>query len=111
MSEELLPCPYCGGIDIYFDAMQGSMMCRNCWAQGPSETGLDVHDENKLAIAAWNRRPDKPCCAKALPSDKVHHLMAMLLRLGLVEELWFETWHGELYRSFKARAAQAGEAL
>lgn len=56
MTEELKPCPFCGESDISFGGMAGSMQCRSCWAEGPSENGIDVHDENRLAIIAWNRR-------------------------------------------------------
>ncbi len=41
-------------------------------------------------------------CVKAVPWTQVHHLMAMLMRLGLVEMGWFETWHPELHARLTA---------
>lgn len=41
--------------------------------------------------------------ASSVPVDKVIHLMAMLLRIGLVKEEWLETWHSEMYALLRAQ--------
>ncbi|MCD8350069.1 MAG: Lar family restriction alleviation protein [Planctomycetaceae bacterium] len=56
MSEELRPCPFCGGeadvemvLNDYWNAY-----CVDCGA-----TTTDIIDQNE-AIAAWNRRTPEP---------------------------------------------------
>ena len=56
MSEQLKPCPFCGGADIRpFD---NSVVCNSCSASGP-DLGHCVGAECRNdAIAAWNRRAE-----------------------------------------------------
>ena len=66
MAENSLPCPWCGGTDIYADAseiccpIQWSAVarCRDCGAQEPDGSGVhDLRiDAEKEALAAWNVR-------------------------------------------------------
>lgn len=54
---KLLPCPFCGGKDIRFMGYPGMYQnshyeCKDCHTIGPA---VFVDDE-KAAIAAWNRR-------------------------------------------------------
>lgn len=56
MTEELKPCPFCGGeAEIIDDAMGTISRCRYCGA----ENGNGVYGEggHELALKDWNRRP------------------------------------------------------
>lgn len=56
MTEELKPCPFCGGVEILrANAMFGWVcLCRSCSARGPSpNNATDVE-----AAAAWNTRAE-----------------------------------------------------
>ena len=50
MTEQLKPCPFCGGINVIHSDYR--MYCHACGAEGPD---ADSADES-AAIAAWNRR-------------------------------------------------------
>ena len=58
MQEELRPCPFCGGVDIYVDGYEhGSgvrwrVMCLDCMATVDPGTIQQKH----CAIEAWNCR-------------------------------------------------------
>lgn len=60
MSETLLPCPFCGGINLYLDGYEhGSglrwcVTCLDCMAKVDPGT----IQQKYRAIAAWNRRAD-----------------------------------------------------
>ena len=60
MSDELRPCPFCGGVHVE-NVNQGSrpddphvVQCDDCDA---SASGMSVGE----AIAAWNRRAERTC--------------------------------------------------
>lgn len=58
MSEELKPCPFCGGKNLYrhkdSDGLgQTWVWCADCGASGP------VKEERSHAIEAWNRRTNE----------------------------------------------------
>ena len=57
MSEELKPCPFCGGEAELtgFGAPEYWVWCPNCKASADMHTGM----EN--AIAAWNARAERTC--------------------------------------------------
>lgn len=48
MSEQLKPCPFCGGSNL---GGFGGAACLDCGGEGPDACGEDE------AIAAWNHRP------------------------------------------------------
>jgi Lar family restriction alleviation protein len=52
MTEELKPCPFCGGSNVSTYEVKGSYstLCVGCGGEGPEE------DSEAEAIAAWNRR-------------------------------------------------------
>lgn len=66
MSEELKPCPFCGGTDIAISVDEnqgnkwGSAVCYSCSAVGPEvRTGYETYPEASWraeAAAEWNRR-------------------------------------------------------
>ena len=56
---ELLPCPFCGGINIIHCGHH--MYCHACGADGPD---ADSQHEPE-AIAAWNTRTPQPTQAQA----------------------------------------------
>jgi Lar family restriction alleviation protein len=60
MTEQLKPCPFCGGINVIHSGYR--MYCHACGAEGPD---ADSADES-AAIAAWNRRA-QPAQAGAEP--------------------------------------------
>ena len=58
MMEELMPCPFCGGVNIYMTKNylgQHYVRCPDC---GAVVWGKDTDEEitEKHAIEAWNRR-------------------------------------------------------
>lgn len=65
MSEKLLPCPHCGGVDIKIEPDGGvvNVTCSTCWAAG----GYDKTAEG--AVAAWNRRSSPSQVAPANPAQ------------------------------------------
>ena len=57
MSDELKPCPFCGGeADVVFpefeDNNHGTVMCMTCFATSPDKENW------KEAVTAWNTRTD-----------------------------------------------------
>jgi Lar family restriction alleviation protein len=64
----LLPCPFCGSVDVGFSAEDGHdfVVCSNCGAEGPFGY--------KTGIAAWNQRsPWQPI--ETAPVDAVEILV------------------------------------
>lgn len=62
MTEELKPCPFCGGEDAFVEQStfaSSYVICNNCMARGPDST-QDSDDEDEpgrdAAITAWNTR-------------------------------------------------------
>lgn len=57
-SEELKPCPFCGGSDVRLRHHQAEKMswvsCVGCGLEAPTETGVSEAD----AVAYWNRRAE-----------------------------------------------------
>lgn len=57
MSQELKPCPFCGGEPRLVDGTQMTpdhgafVMCRNC------EATIPILDSTDAAVSSWNRRP------------------------------------------------------
>lgn len=59
MSEELKPCPFCGGEAVmcgFQDEMMHFVKCRDC---GACSDGAQLSAET--AAAAWNRRAERTC--------------------------------------------------
>lgn len=70
MTDELKPCPFCGGDDLEVTDMDGDhyVLCHGCALEAP------FHDSRAEAVAAWNRRaaiaaPPGPPVAWHCPSD------------------------------------------
>lgn len=61
MSNELLPCPFCGGEAeiLTAESMNGGylfgIMCNDCRSRG------DVYDTEAEAVDAWNTRAERTC--------------------------------------------------
>lgn len=58
MTENLKPCPFCGGearVRIIVD--QNFVECGKCWAHSAHALGCNMTKEE--AIKAWNRRVEK----------------------------------------------------
>ena len=67
MSEELMPCPFCGSENVRFESEKHAVVCMRCKARGcvapTEEMALDmwsdrVGDSYDEAAAAWNSRAD-----------------------------------------------------
>lgn len=58
MSEELKPCPFCGGVDVKLRQHLATNMswvsCTECGLEAPSETGWT----DDISIEYWNTRSD-----------------------------------------------------
>lgn len=70
MTNELKPCPFCGGEAEFYPAAcieQGwyiaTVQCVSCAAQVCSKHGLDRTEQeaNESAIEAWNTRAERTC--------------------------------------------------
>ena len=60
MSDELKPCPFCGGVVERYNAMPGyvgghGFYCRNCDSQ------FDIGDSDEDAMQKWNTRAERTC--------------------------------------------------
>lgn len=64
MSDELKPCPFCGGSEIYAEeyehhpgAMRWRVFCAGCMA------GVDTGTRQSMwqAVQDWNRRAERTC--------------------------------------------------
>lgn len=65
MSEELKPCPFCGGQGDYYYIMtmrKHWIGCSNC------NCATDGYDTEEEAIEAWNTRAERTCNA-TYPND------------------------------------------
>lgn len=51
---ERLPCPFCGGVDIYVKPGTGCCQCQQCAAEGPISD--DGKNWKQSAIDKWNHR-------------------------------------------------------
>lgn len=55
MSATLLPCPFCGSLDLFsggvgIDCMDHGIICESCAGRGPAE------ESEAEAVTSWNRR-------------------------------------------------------
>lgn len=63
MIDQLKPCPFCGGNDMYVERADNTacfVICNDCQTRGPIE--VQESDDEEIpghdgAITAWNRRP------------------------------------------------------
>ena len=51
-SEALLPCPFCGSVNLSTDDSRAFISCMACHAEGPANIGMG----DNYAATAWNRR-------------------------------------------------------
>lgn len=72
MSDELKPCPFCGGSEIYAEeyehhpgAVRWRVFCAGCMA------GVDTGTRQSMgqAVQDWNRRAERACLAKPYEVD------------------------------------------
>ena len=73
MSEELKPCPFCGGEDIDFASTNGksfALVCRNCAARVGGRHYPD-HVEQKEMIEKWNTRANMQEAIDVLEGEKI----------------------------------------
>lgn len=81
MSKELLPCPFCGGINIdasfsrgykngEYDKNMIAAGCMDCGSVGPTVVLRSSGPGYKESAEAWNRRT-----TPLIPSDKRHFVM------------------------------------
>jgi Lar family restriction alleviation protein len=71
MSEELLPCPFCGGIADYFKGLINDVVnveCTTCEADTP-----DMHHSKASAASQWNTRH----LSKDIEADSKRYLEAL----------------------------------
>lgn len=78
MSEELLPCPFCGSKDGPFVYVHHRVVCGGCDTEGPS-----LHDDMETNIAAWNRRATPAHPAGDAIRDAALEEAANLIEFGL----------------------------
>jgi hypothetical protein len=65
MSEKILPCPFCGGIDLRLDdGGRLGMLCRTCNAWMPAVYSSEPTDRH-TGLEGWNRRAPSPAIEKA----------------------------------------------
>ncbi len=65
----LLPCPFCGGINIIHCGHH--MYCHACGADGPD---ADSQHESE-ARSAWNRRTPQPVVREPLSGSQIAEMM------------------------------------
>jgi Lar family restriction alleviation protein len=87
MSEELKPCPFCGGgADVHTTAAKTLtwVECAECEAQVSGDEKSDASDK-------WNRRPEgqAPAAPPSIPRDKAAPTKEQALRdLAFIEDIW-----------------------
>ena len=58
----LLPCPFCGNRDPFYNTCGSYVQCRVCWCRSPlhgktlTEQEREGLTEKEIAIKAWNKR-------------------------------------------------------
>ena len=62
MSENLLPCPFCGGHGILIEVWDDNytVKCGKCGVAYPEDT-LNFNYDKDTAIALWNGRNERTC--------------------------------------------------
>lgn len=56
-TQELLPCPFCGGGNVHpHKHFWQTMLCVDCGAEGPCPRDMDEDYTEAEAVAAWNQR-------------------------------------------------------
>ena len=62
---ELLPCPFCGGIDLVVlrGMTESFVQCNGC------EASASFAPEDAVAIAAWNTRADTTCALRGAQKE------------------------------------------
>lgn len=58
MSDQLLPCPFCGKTDTHFDSEYGYQVICDCGARGPScwDEKSTIDEDEAGAVKLWNTR-------------------------------------------------------
>ena len=53
----LLPCPFCGSVDLGYTSVRDCIQCNDCQCEGPADPrGFLLNEE--YAIQAWNDRAE-----------------------------------------------------
>lgn len=61
MTNELKPCPFCGGEAFLYDRLHPYVECSDCVA------ATAFHETIGQAIESWNTRAERTCHVKPLP--------------------------------------------
>ena len=87
MTDELLPCPFCGATDVTVGVRLGDeyivAVCKNCEAFGPSDDASYV-----LATMAWNRRPIEAALTTEI--ERLREALSLLRNSYQVHNDWEE---------------------
>jgi len=110
MSEDLKPCPFCGGeVEIERASKSGAIQC-----MGPSSClntglliGFDLSQES-TAIAAWNRRADLH--DTAIAAAKAEGIREGMLKAAAECQNWLDTF-GEIEINFTQAREYACDAV
>lgn len=80
---DLLPCPFCGSTNLYYDftCSQGFIRCGECECTGPcDDEAADPICSVDAAYATWNRRILKPVA----PAKKINNELAGMIVGALI---------------------------
>lgn len=69
-ADGLLPCPFCGEAEVWFDSFAYVIVCKGCQARF-SLGGAWAEPRKDSIVAAWNRRAAPPAPNTALPDGCV----------------------------------------
>lgn len=71
MSEQLLPCPFCGGEgDDSLELCANLVQCLECGARGPAQDGPEFACSAHFAVTEWNRRAERTRALSQLEAGK-----------------------------------------